>query len=280
MKKYLISAFALLLSAVSFTSCNNNDEDVYVEEPQEQEYDVLVNGLAYNINLDDMTASVVPTAFPSTYSGNINIPSSISVNGKDIPVTEIGYSAFYQSDITGVTFPNTLVTIKKSSFNECSNLTKVSFPSSLITIEEDAFAYSGLQSVSIPANILEASGFYNSDELIEFTVEDSTTPIVLSWLSESVEKFYLGRNTYSNIHCSESMKTFTIGEYVTDTHWIDGIKNPFTIICYAVNPPSTTWNTSDNNFFINSKVYVPAESIELYKESSTWGKFFSIEAIN
>ena len=101
MKKLFVFLFSLILSVVFSTSA--------------LAYDVKVDGIYYDIFSE--IAWVI--SGEEKYSGEVVIPSSITVEGKEYTVASIGYRAF----------------------NGCSGLTSVTIPNSVTSIGEDAFAY-------------------------------------------------------------------------------------------------------------------------------------------
>lgn len=88
------------------------------------------------------------------YSGEINIPSSVTYQGTIYSVTNIGYHAFYrQHALTKVTIPNSVVKINTSAFYE-SGLKTVTISNSVVTIDDYAFGQcSQLTSVFIPSSV-------------------------------------------------------------------------------------------------------------------------------
>ena len=80
-----------------------------------------VNGIYYNLNDSENTAEVVSNNSDHyIYSGNIIIPSSISVNGVDYSVTSIGFQAFTGcSGLTSIKIPNSVTLIGKYAFYYC-----------------------------------------------------------------------------------------------------------------------------------------------------------------
>ena len=77
-------------------------------------YDVEVDGIYYDLNKDDNTASVTYKYFASqnnssAYSGDVVIPESITVDNIEFAVTSIGsYAFYYCSSLTSVTIPNSV----------------------------------------------------------------------------------------------------------------------------------------------------------------------------
>ena len=106
---------------------------------------------------DELTATI------SKQEKNVKslvIPTEID----GVPVTTIGKYAFYrfnrvfsftvsESKLKSVVLPETLVTIQKSAFYQCTKLKEITIPESVKTIEASAFAgCSGLEKIVINAN--------------------------------------------------------------------------------------------------------------------------------
>ncbi len=90
----------------------------------------------------------------------IVIPNNIVYNDISYPVTIIDDSAFSKkAQLSEITFPNTLKTIGKYSFEDCTNLSEITLPNSLKTIKDYAFENcSSLSVVIIPLSV-ETMGF-------------------------------------------------------------------------------------------------------------------------
>ncbi len=123
-------------------------------------YDCKVDGIYYDLNNDDKTASVTYMGLYTSdnkdaYVGNIIIPESITYSGTTYSVTSIGDNAFWGcSGFTSVTIPNSVSYIGKYAFASCSGLTSVTIPNSVSYIGKYAFAScSGLTSVTIPNSV-------------------------------------------------------------------------------------------------------------------------------
>lgn len=91
-----------------------------------------------------------------------------SVIPADGSVTEIGYMAFSNLDITNITIPGCITRIGEYAFSSCNHITDVIIPNGVITIGEYAFSYcSELSSVTISASVttIEKFAFYSYKNL-------------------------------------------------------------------------------------------------------------------
>ena len=110
----------------------------------------------YTVNDDGESVTVSGTSeSTSEKPTQLNIESSISSNGKNYTVTEIGNWAFKEwNTLTEVTLPNTVEIIGFQAFFNCSNLTKVIIPEGVRKIGQNAFnGCSQLTSITIPSTI-------------------------------------------------------------------------------------------------------------------------------
>lgn len=83
--------------------------------------------------------------------GQVNIPETIG--GK--PVVEIGFMAFYEAALTGVTIPDTVVRIDEAAFSN-TLLVSVVVPDSVTEMEQAVFMNcKELESITFPANLTE-----------------------------------------------------------------------------------------------------------------------------
>ena len=145
MKKLFVFLFSLILSVVFSTSASA--------------YDVKVDGIYYNLISKAKTAEV--TSGEEKYSAEVVIPSSITVEGQEYPVTSIGETAFrYCSSLTSITIPNSVRSIGESAFSGCSGLTSVTIPNSVTSIGRSAFSWcTGLTSVTIPNSVTSIGAY-------------------------------------------------------------------------------------------------------------------------
>lgn len=85
----------------------------------------------------------------------------------------IGYLAFWKHDIINITIPNSVTTIEKDAFRDCSSIISITIPESVDYIYDSAFrGCSSLNSVTInkrnPISI-KANVFYQNSNSTEFT---------------------------------------------------------------------------------------------------------------
>ena len=164
-------------------------------------YDVKVNGIYYNLDKKNKTASV--TSGKPKYEGTVVIPESIGVNGTTysvtslgercfrgcsgltsitIPssVTSLGNYCFCASGLTSITIPNSVTSLGYECFSECSGLTSIMIPNSVTSLGGWCFSEcSGLTSITIPNSVtsLGKSCFDGCSGLTSVTIPNSVTSL-------------------------------------------------------------------------------------------------------
>ena len=184
-------------------------------------YDFMVDGIAYNINIDGTSVTLTYEGSGangygySNLSGALNIPSSVTYNGITYSVTLIGANSFYEcSDLTSVDIPNSVTSIGNSAFSKCSGLTSVTIPNSVISIGKSAFSQcSGLTSVIIPNSVtsIGEDAFNSCTGLITLTIGSSVTSI-------SNHAFYGCISLSSLIWNAKTCNDFDINVYWGEYH--------------------------------------------------------------
>ena len=102
-------------------------------------HDFEVDGIFYNYNLDNGTATVTSenegVSNTGNYTGDMTIPNSVSINGRTLKVTAIGSHAFwYCEDLKSIKLPETITSIGDKAFGECKGLEKINIPNSVISV--------------------------------------------------------------------------------------------------------------------------------------------------
>lgn len=143
-------------------------------------YDAFVDGIYYDLQVDDYTA-VVSCDGDGSYSGNVVIPATIHYGNHDYAVVGIRYRAFgYCGSLNSATIPEGVTYISSEAFMGCSNLTSVEIPKTVTRIESRAFEACGsLISVVLPAGITDIAGqtFNSCSALSSVVIPESVTSI-------------------------------------------------------------------------------------------------------
>lgn len=116
-----------------------------------------------------------------TYSGTINIPSSVIYSNVTYAITSIGESAFVDcSGLIAITISPSVISIGSSAFRNCTGLKTIIIPPSVISIGNYAFQNcSGLTEINIPSSVTSIGtyAFYNCTELSNFSIPPLITTI-------------------------------------------------------------------------------------------------------
>jgi len=101
---------------------------------------------------------------------------TIIINEGMKAIGSYAFGTFYR--LTSVSLPNSLTSIGKASFCNCSALTTIEISSNVTEIKQYAFTGSGLTSIDIPASVtaIGSSAFHNCSSLSSVTVRATTPP--------------------------------------------------------------------------------------------------------
>lgn len=174
--------------------------------------------------------------------------NSITIPGS---VADWGECTFFSEtrspSLSSVIIGNGVTYIPRFTFSGCTDLKTVVIPNSVTRIENGAFGgCSSLETIAIPNSVtrIETEAFYGCSNLTTITIPNSVT--------------FVGAGAFA--YCS-------------------GLTS---VTCYAIEPPSTTntiYTWMDTivcdpfEGLPTMPLYVPAESVERYKQAECWKDF-------
>ena len=91
---------------------------------------VTIDGIKYHIENGEATIAVQD----ETLSGDIVIPESISYDENNYSVVRATNGAFQNTDITGITLPNSITSLVNSCFKLSNKLTSVKLPDNITSL--------------------------------------------------------------------------------------------------------------------------------------------------
>ncbi len=175
-------------------------------------------------------------------------------------VKEIGHGSFhYCPNLVKVSFSEGLETLCRGAFATCTNLREINIPSSLQRIDSMAFMFSSsiervdIQDIGAWCNIRFAEPYSNP---LYFTMQRGA--------------FYIGGQA-----CTELVLPETISRIEDYAFCYPG--GFVSVRCENVEPPIIKPHTFHENILNNSVLYVPAESLDAYRNSQYWQDFMTIE---
>ena len=147
-------------------------------------FDFTLNGIHYSGLSSTNTLSVIAPVSPAIYSGDIVIPSTVTIDNEHGPsgtytVTKIANNAFQNDDfqqctVTSVSLPNTITEIGTRAFAGCTTLKSVTLGEGITKIGTSCFSSSGISSVTIPKTVttLSINAFVGCDNLDHIDLEE------------------------------------------------------------------------------------------------------------
>ena len=163
------------------------------------------------------------TYYPDEYNGKVVIPSSVTYNGKNYPVTSIGNRAIYGCNgLTSITIPNSVTSIGDDAFYGCSGLTSITIPNSVTSIGSLAFGCcGGLTSIQV----VDGNNKYDSREDCNAIIETTSNTLIIGCkntiISNSVTSIgnyaFYGCNGLTSINIPNSVTSIGFRAFVGTT---------------------------------------------------------------
>ena len=140
MKHHIIKSLAAFLVAASLPAVTS------------AQY-FMSGGIGYQVlSVEDHTVEVTGKESCTPYSGNINIPATVTYNGETYDVVALGEKAFSQASLSGITIPSSVTRIKYGCFLFANCPSTINVPASVTDIETLAFAAFNLNAINVDEN--------------------------------------------------------------------------------------------------------------------------------
>ena len=317
-KQYLqLTLWLMYILSLSLTGCNDSLD---YEEIVKGEFYGGKKSIIYATNNDgirifykitsesEKTVAVTSEQMNGRYIRPIRISTGITCNGVTYKVTAIGNRAFYHSELSKLTIPNTIkeigaeafsgstlpedlvipnsvISIGENAFDHCTTFTSVKIPTKLKSIGPGAFGYckslkkitlpEGLESISerafIECSSLTNVSFPNSIKNIGGSAFNGCSSISSIIIPNGITIFV--GTSFSN--CS-SLKSIEIPATVTHIWFrMYGYSNLTEFHCKGSSPPGCEENTFEDNF-TSCILYVPYSSKSKYQSATGWKSFGTI----
>ena len=170
--------------------------------------------------------------------------SYCSINGVLFDIDKTKLFIYPEGKRGAYTIPDGVISIEYSAFTDCINLTAITIPNSVARIEDYAFnECTGLTSVTMGDSVTRIgyATFYKCQGLTSIELPSGISNI----------------GDWAFAECS-------------------GLKS---ITCKAITPPTCTNHSFKGDYsslYASATLYVPAESVDVYKAADTWKEFTNI----
>ena len=165
--------------------------------------------------------------------------------------------------LSSVSIPESITSIGKYAFSQCGSLSSISIPESVVTIRENAFAHSGLESVIVPQcwTAIPDSCFLHCINLSSIRIPES----VVSIGKDAFKMCY----KLSTVIFPASLATWGEGSFSKCSILTTVVFNSTTPPVYEGDPKEYVFER------VALRIYVPDESIEVYKTDPFFLKYAS-----
>ncbi len=263
-------------------------------------------GMAVFKNCSGLTSVTIPNSitrisdelfWDCTGLTNVNLPNTITCIG------EVAFEGC--TSLTSFTIPNTVDSILYSAFKNCTGLKRLDIPNSVFLIDDEAFwNCTSLESLTIGCSVVtirpQAFGscpnltrivvstdnpVFDSRDNCNGIIETANNKLNTGCKSTIIPNTVttIGQSAFEGIN---SMTSVTIPASIThiETDAFSDCRSLTSVICKAVTPPCMDdihifwWynNYNNNNTYTTATLYVPAASLQAYRNTDYWNRFTNI----
>ncbi len=234
--------------------------------------------------------AIIESATNTLITGSVNtiIPNT---------VTSIASSAFCASNISDITFPESVTSIGHHAFWFCTNLTELIIPCTITSMDDSFVGCYGLTRILVD----EDNPIYDSRDNCNAIIKTSTNTLIAGCDNSIIPNSVTAIGNYAFYWCrfssvsipdmvtsigfsafaeNKSLKSVTIGKSVINIgqYAFEQCRSLTEVTCLAPTPP-TMYDDYCFSCYDKATLYVPAESLELYRTTDWWNCFAHIEAI-
>lgn len=164
------------------------------------------------------------------------------------------------AQVTNVTIPNDITTLKSFTFYSAATITSVTIPSTVTSIDGmHTFRYSGLRNVTVPSSVTSWNGNYtfaNCPSLTYATLNNS------------------GNIGYAAFQGCKSLTGATFGSNITKIYGnaFSGCTKLTSVTLHSTTPPNIE-SYPFQGIPGSCKFYVPCSAVNTYKTASVWSSY-------
>ncbi|MBR0297074.1 MAG: leucine-rich repeat protein [Paludibacteraceae bacterium] len=246
---------------------------------------IKIGDLYYTFDSSTQTAEVATCPSDDKYTGDLVVPATVDYESVTYNVKSIASLAFANCEgLTDVNISNSIDTIHFGAFYQCTGLKSITIPDNVVYIAEGTFlGCSALTSVTLSKNIkfIGLSLFKDCTSLNSISIPGSVewiggtafsgctalkTVVMQSGVKEILQYAFNNCTALTKVIIPATVETIDIGAFQQCT----SLNN---IQCSALTPPECETLVFSGVNVAACDLYVPEESVELYKNANTWKEF-------
>lgn len=256
----------------TFYNCRNMNNGGTIEIPEGVQrignyaFDSVFQYNSKNLKIPS-TLNYVGNAFSNkNYLSDlyINDLSSFCKIEFDSSIFNKSRTKFYvnNTQVTNVTIPNDITTLKSFTFYDAATITGVTIPSTVTSIGGmHIFRYSGLRNVTVPSSVTSWNGNYT------FADCKSLTDATLNNKSQIGSYAFQGCTSLTGVTLGDNIKSIANSAF-------SGCTKLSSVTLNSTTPP-TIDSSSFQGVPSTCKFYVPCSAVHTYRTASVWSSYAS-----